>query len=169
MLIFLTPVLFGVAQAQEKYERLDAFYADEFKQFNQVFEKHIEQLDKCLTEMDRFEAGEFLLEPMECPAFDKMRRRVSALLDDIKLVRASYRDWLIALQRADAPDTATQQSSLPSSETGVLIQIYKVKYKRAMLQSARVQKMQGELVKTLRNLTEHLQELTQDMEGEEKD
>ncbi len=119
--------------------------------------------------MDRFEAGEFLLEPMECPAFDKMRRRVSALLDDIKLVKASYRDWLIALDRADAPDTATQQSSLPGSETGVLIQIYKVKYKRAMLQSARVQKMQGELVKTLRNLTEHLQELTQDMEGEEKD
>ncbi len=35
MLIFLTPVLFGVAQAQDQYKRLDAFYAGEFRKFNQ--------------------------------------------------------------------------------------------------------------------------------------
>ena len=135
IIIFCTPVLFGVAQAQ--HERLDAFYADEFKKFNKTLERHIEQLDKCLAEMDRFEAGEFLLEPIECPAFDKMRRRVPALLEDIKLVMVSYRDRLIA----------TQQSSLLGSDTSVLIQIYMVKYKRAMLQNARVQKMEREFLR----------------------
>ena len=80
-LILAVALIFGAsvaeltdqARAQTAQERLATFYLSEIHTFNMAFEKHLEQLDKCLGEMDRFEGGEAFLDPVECSAFNEMR------------------------------------------------------------------------------------------------
>ncbi len=74
-------VLFtGGATAQTGYEPLADYYVSEFRSFSEELAEHVSQLDKCIAEMDSFEQGNIMLEPIECPKFDSQRIRTKAIL-----------------------------------------------------------------------------------------
>ena len=139
-------------------EKLDSFYATEFKKFNEAFEKHIQQVDKCLGEMDRFEKGDIFLDPIECPKFDKMRPEAASLLKEIKVVVESYVKWLNILSD-ETVENATKLSSPANNMTNALIQIYSTKFQKALIQTKRVRKQEEELVNEINKLSETLKRL----------
>lgn len=92
-----------VAPQQTTYDHLVQFYANETNRYSEVLEKHILQLEKCRGEMDRFEKGEVFLESVECPKFNRMKATISSLLDELKAVMTSYRDWVKDVANLNLP------------------------------------------------------------------
>jgi len=86
---------------QPNYSRLDQFYSEEITRFSRDFEIHVEQLDSCIDEMSRFENGEILLEPVQCPRFILLRTKTSGLMDEIEIVIGDYKEAVIWLLRPE--------------------------------------------------------------------
>lgn len=151
-----------VASADSGTETLDSFYAAELNKFNEAFESHIEQLDKCLSEMERFEKGEVFLEPTECAKFDESRPYAASLLEEVEIVMKSYAKWLDAI----VDDNAIKNSSAASNMTNALLQIYSTKFQKALIQTMRVRKQEEQLVNEINKLGETLRQLNSPEETE---
>ncbi len=160
-LIFGTSVaaLMDQARAQTGHERLATFYFSEIHAFNLAFVKHLEQLDKCLDEMDRYEGGEVFLDPLECSAFNETRPVAGALLEDIKLIFQSYIDTLQNLTESGYAGNAYDQVMEEQMEAGALVKLYSVKFQQAKIQTERVRKAESEIVKELEGLNKIMQEM----------
>lgn len=153
LLLFLPGV--AVTSPASGAEKLDSFYAAEYKKFNEAFGKYVQQVDKCLGEMDRFEKGEVFIDPIECPKFDQIRHEAASLMEEIKVVMESHVEWLNTLS-----DNNVTKLSLPASNmTNALIQIYITKYQKALLQTKRVRKQEEEIVNEIKKLSETLKRL----------
>ena len=160
-LIFGTSVaaLMDQARAQTGHERLATFYFSEIHAFNLAFVKHLEQLDKCLGEMDRFEGGEEFLDPVECSAFNEMRSVAGALLEDIQPVIQSYIDTLQIHAESGYAGNTYDQVMEEQMEANALIKLYSVKFQQAKIQTERVRKTESEFVKKLHSMNKIMQEM----------
>jgi len=146
-----------VTQAQSS-SYLDQFYADEIDRFNRAIEKHIKQVDKCINEMDRFEKGEVFLDPVECPKLNRMLDEVLALIGNVKIVLTSYQASLIREIKKGVSEDNFPKTEAPMSRSASLMRVYSVKIQQAQLQSKRVQKLEGDLVKKFKSVWKKLQE-----------
>ena len=166
-LILAVALIFGAsaaalmdqAGAQTGQERLATFYFSEIRAFKMAFEKHLEQLDKCLDEIDRFERYEMFLEPVECPAFNEMRRGAGALLKDIKPAIQAFKDTLQDLAESGYAGSAYDQAMEELLEAAVLVKLYHVEYPQTMILAERNRKAESEIAKELQNFTKVIQEM----------
>ena len=149
----------GLAHGQSGHERLAKFYADEFIKFNAAFVKHVDQLDLCLAEMDRFEIEfeTWFEEPVECPRFDVMRPEGTALLEGVKPVMESYSDVLESGYAGSAYDRVAREMY----EAVALLRVYGVKFQQAQIQTERIRKLESELGEAFQGLTDAVQEWLQ--------
>jgi len=163
VLILLVVLIFphpSVPQ-QSAYDDLIKFYANEMNRYSEVLEKHILQLDKCLGEMNQFEKGQFLLEAVECPKFNRMKTKISSLLDELKAVMKSYANWLKDIANSNLPIDSFAKSYAAQSQVDTLLRIYLVKTKQAQIQTQRIQKLEKKLTKEFEGLSEMLKEFQQ--------
>ena len=138
-----------------EYNKLDSFYAGEFKKFNNVFNGHITQIDKCLKEMDAFEKGDIFKEPIECKNFNAMRPDTASLIEEIQVVTKSYGNWL-----KQVPQEESSELSLTEyNNSSALIEIYTVKFKKSMIQTKRVRRQEKKIVGNLNQLSDELKRL----------
>ena len=166
-LLFAVALIFGAsvtvltdqARAQTGQERLATFYFSEIHTFNIAFEKHLEQLDKCLGEMDSFEGGKVFLENVECSAFNEMRSVIGALLEDIQPVIQSFMNTLQNLAESGYAANAYDQAFDEQMEANALMKLYQVKLQQAKIQTERVRKTESEFVKQLQGLNKIMQEM----------
>ena len=152
----LVALLTFPAHGQTGHDRLGKFYASQFHQFNTTFVEIVNQLDRCLAEMDRFEAGNVLLDPVECPRFDKLRPKAFALMEDLEPVMDSYRVTLNTLSEINYTGDAYDRPGKELEEVVALLKLFKVKFKQANVQTKRVQKLERDLMKELEDLVDIL-------------
>ena len=115
-------------------EKLDAFYAKELTELNEGFESLIEQLDKCLGEMDKWEQGDVFLEPVECLKLNEMRLGRPAFFKEVEAVVESTAEWLNNLPNQDQATL-----SLPAADmTLSLLQVFSVKHQQVKVQTERI-------------------------------
>ena len=149
----------SVANAQTSDDRLGEFYADEFRAFNAQFEGLVEQLDKCLKEMDRYEKGDWLMDPVECSTFNEMDASRPALLNDIDPVLDNFSKTLKRIIERNYSGNAYDQAFQEYDQLNALLQLYMVKTQQAKIQTERVRKHEAALVKELEGFFEGLGEI----------
>ena len=129
-----------------------SYYASEFFKFTRQIELHLEQLDKCLAEMDRFEAGEVFSESVECPKFDAMVYQMQLEIDDYSVLFESYLDTIEGFnERGTQPRVGSERGpeadSLrkiePATEiVASLMEKYMEKFSILQIQTQRVRKLE---------------------------
>ena len=144
-----------VVSAESGTEKLDSFYFEEFNKFNMAFEKHAQQVEKCLKEMERFEKGEIFLDPQDCPKLNEMRLDAVSLLEEVQVVINSYESWL----KIEFNDNATKQSFPAFEIIYAQITIYSTKYKKAVIQTKRVRKNEEEIANSIEELSDLMERL----------
>jgi|GEM_PF-5399545 len=66
------------------------YYAKKFMEFSHEFLPHVDQLDKCLFEMDEFEAGDVFIQAEACQKFKSMRPKTMELVQKRLILQTSY-------------------------------------------------------------------------------
>ncbi len=106
--------------------------------------------------MDRYEAGNVLQDPVECPRFDKLRPKVVTLTKELQPVMDSYRATLNRLPELNYTGDAYERTDKELEEAMALLSLFHVKFKQAKIRSERVQKLERDIVKELEGLADIL-------------
>jgi uncharacterized protein Yka (UPF0111/DUF47 family) len=147
------------AHSQNADEKLAAFYESEFKAFNTKFDKIVNQLDLCLKEMDRFEAGDWLLDSVECPKFNNIQTQTEGLISSLRHTLTGFRRTLGNLMRREYSGKAYDQALVLQNHSVALMQIYLVKFNQVHDQDKRIQKLEGKITKQLEKLLDTLKKI----------
>jgi hypothetical protein len=95
---FLLTCLFfwpsGDILAEQADVMTPSYYASKFMKFSHEFLPHLDQLDECLGEMDRFERGEAFIEPVACLEFEAMRDQTIVLIKERLMLQTRYSDTI---------------------------------------------------------------------------
>lgn len=153
----------NAAFAESGNENRDSYYVKQFEQFNQAFEAHIGQLEKCIVEMETFEKKdtELVFNDVECSKLDKMRPEAQDLYDKTRAALEEYYRWISSLTE----DTFRELVKFSNSSQSILLEStrkYLMKHKEAVAQSERIMQKQ---VRRLEEMEQRIKEAEQQMES----
>lgn len=160
--LLLLPYGKGALAASDP-EKRDAYFVDQFGKIKTAFEKHIEQLDKCIAQMELFEQkdSELVFKDEECSRFDKMRPEVQGLFKQVKSSLEEYYAWINSLTEKTFEELV-EYSKDSQSKLLALTQEYLNKYKEALTQSERIMQKQ---VQRLNELEKRSKEVEKELES----
>ena len=109
----------NIALAASESENQDSFYALEFEKFSEQFEQHIQQLDKCIAEMEAFEnqSTDFVFKGEDCSRLNDMRTEARRLYDEARALLEKYIQWIGSLTES----TFTELVKLSNSSQSMLL------------------------------------------------
>jgi len=108
--------------------------AETFRALNERLNRHVDGIKACIGEMDRFESGEFQLQPEACRRYNRIYTDGLALAERAERTLAAYRTWS---ERTDIPEPRDPAIGVRNA-TALLLRIYDVKLKQAREQTRRV-------------------------------
>ena len=158
----------NIALAAAENENLDSFYAEKFVNLNLALGAHIQQIGRCLAEIDTFEKDdkELFFATAECSKFSKMRSDAQDLINEAKTVSEEYLRWVESLtdnnfQKLVKRSRSSQAMLLAS------IGIYVTKHKKALIRFERVMEKQQQRLREFERLVQETrQQIESDAENE---
>lgn len=156
-------VVSNVAFAESENEQLDSYYTNRFEEFNKAFEEHIQQLDKCIAEMEVFEKKDtkLVFNDAECSKLDKMRPEAQDLYEKTRAVLEEYYRWISSLTEKTF-DELVKDSNHSQSMLLASTREYLTRHKKALRQSERVMEKQ---VRRLEEMEQRIKEAEQQIES----
>lgn len=156
--LFVLPMT-NVAWAASENENQDSYYALEFEKFSEQFEQHIQQLNKCIAEMEAYEnqTTEFVFKGEDCSRLDDMRTEAQQTYNDARALLEKYIQWIGSLTEK----TFAELVKLSNSSQSMLLtsmRSYLDKQNEVLLKSERIMQKQ----------TQRLEEMEQRIEDAEK-
>ena len=155
-ILFLAPSE-KAARAAADSEKRDAYFVKQFENIKNAFEKHIQQLDKCIAKMELFEREdtELVFKDEECSQFDRMRPEAQELFKQVRTSLEEYYAWISSLTEKTFEELV-EYSKDSQSKLLAMTREYLDKYKAALVQSERIMQKQ---VQRLGELEEQSKEM----------
>ncbi|HSS64180.1 MAG TPA: hypothetical protein VLS27_07080 [Gammaproteobacteria bacterium] len=154
--ILLLSLSGNVAHAESDNANLDSFFAMEFEKFNEAFENHIRQLDKCMEEMDGFEenGAELSFSGAECSKLEEMRADAQRLHSEVRAALEEYLHWISSLTGGTFKQFVERSDSAQSTLLGSM-KTYSTRHKQVLARSERIMEKQ---VRRLSELEQRIRE-----------
>lgn len=148
-ILLLVPYGKGSLAASDA-EKRDAYFVDQFGKIKSAFEKHIEQLERCIAQMELFERKdtELVFKDDECSRIDKMRPEAQELFRQVKTSLEEYYAWISSLTEKTFEELV-EYSKDSQSRLLAMTQEYLDKYKEALTQSERIMQKQAQRLSEL--------------------
>ncbi len=166
-ILLLVPYGKGALAAAET-ERRDAYFVKQFEKIKNAFEKHIEQIDKCIAQMELFERKdtELVFKDKECSQFDKMRPEAQELFKQVKTSLEEYYAWINSLTEKTFEELV-EYSRDSQSKLLAMTREYLNKYEEALTQSERIMHKQAQRLSELEKRSKEVEkELESSRESE---
>jgi hypothetical protein len=124
----------------------------EFALAIETVRKHTAQVDACLAEMDRFEAGEVFSQPIECPKLDGWRAEAAVVHGRVRpVVEALMRRAERAMTTGESLEEFDRVFAA-QAELGESLEVFMIKLKQAHAQTERVRAREQEIMDELKKL-----------------
>ena len=148
-----------VAFAAAESERRDAYFVNQFEKIKNAFEIHIQQLDKCIEEIEIFEKKntELVFEDVECSKFNKMRPDVQELFTQVKSALEEYHAWINSLTE-NAFEELVKYSSSSQSKLLLITREYLNKHQQLLAQSEQVMQKQMQRLSELEKRSKEVEQ-----------
>lgn len=157
----------SAAFAESGNENRDSYYVKQFDKFNQAFEMHIGQLEKCIAEMEMFEKEDtgLVFNDVECSKLDKMRPEAQDLYEKTRSALEEYYGWISSLTE----DTFRELVKYSTSSQSMLLEStrkYLTKHKEAVAQSERIMQKQ---VRRLEEMEQRIKQAEQQIDSTQEE
>lgn len=158
LILFLAPNEKAALAASDP-EKRDAYFVNQFEKIKNAFEKHIEQLDKCIAQMELFERkdAELVFKDEECSQLDKMRSDARELFSQVKISLEEYYAWINSLTEKTFKELV-EYSKDSQSRLLAMTREYLNKYEEALSQSERIMQKQAQRLNELEKKSKEVEQ-----------